>query len=46
MMQQYLTEDERIYEKEFVDKLIDDLFNFLTYEKITLQRVNEVLDKY
>lgn len=46
MMQQMLTEDDRIYEREFVDNLLDDLFNFLTYEKVVLQRVNDVLNTY
>lgn len=36
MMQQLLTEDDRIYDWEFVDNLLDDLFNFLTYEKVVL----------
>jgi len=46
MMQQMLTEDDRIYDWEFVDNLLDDLFNFLTYEKVVLQRVNDVLNTY
>jgi len=41
-----LTDDDWKYDREFIDNMIDDLFNFLTYEKVVLQRVNEVLNQY
>jgi len=41
-----LTEDKWIYDKEFIDNLLDDLFGFLSYEKTVLAWVNEVLNKF
>ena len=37
--------DTGIYDKEFIDNLLDDLFEFLTFNRVVLQRVNQVLEK-
>ena len=45
MMKNMFGGDTGIYDKEFIDNLLDDLFEFLTFNRVVLQRVNQVLEK-